>query len=235
MAGCAVDRSRRIGRHGVVGEVLVRLVVDVEEAAIPAEGVHRTERLGGVHRARRVVGRHGDDGPRPGCNRIGDGLHVELIVVERGDRDRACARDDDRHLVVEVVRRRQDHLVARIGHREDGVHEREVAAGRHHDPARSADPYAVLPRELVLDGPDERGQPFDRTVPMVRQRLAKAPRCLDRFRRRTVRHDTLPQRDRAGSLGDPAADDGDDRCLDRGETGGLRVEVSARRHVYQSV
>ena len=161
----------------------------------------------------------------------GDGLHVELIVVERRDRDRASARDDDRHLVVEVVRRRQDHLVARIGHREDGVHEREVAAGRHHHAARSADPYAVFPRELVLDGPDERGQPFDRTVPMVRQRIAKSPRRLDRFRGRPVRHDTLPQRDRAGRLGYPAADDGDDRCLDRGETGGLRVEGSARHGI----
>jgi hypothetical protein len=126
--------------------------------------------------------------------------------------------------VIEIERRGQDDLVAGIGHRENGGDEREVAACRHDDPARTADQDAVLPRELLLDGLDERREPFDRTVPVIGQRRSEAARRLQGFGRRPVRHDALPERDRPRRFSYPASDDRDDRCLNRGKPGRLEVK-----------
>ena len=79
--------------------------------------------------------------------------------------------------MIEVVRHRQDDLVAGIGDREHGVHERLVAARGHEDAALRPDRDAVLARELGLDRLDERGQPLDRPVSMVGQRCRRTVRA----------------------------------------------------------
>ena len=140
-----------------------------------------------------------------------------------GTADRSRARHHDRHLVIEVVRRRQDDLVARVRHRQHRVHERLVAARGHQHAARRPHLNPVLARELRLQKVDQRGKTLDRTVSMVACRAAEPACGLDRLRRRSVRHDSLAERNGARGLGNPASDDRNDRSLNRRQPKGLAM------------
>ncbi len=134
-----------------------------------------------IDRAGRVVRRHGDDGARARRDRARDRIEVELIVgASSAPAPAGAPAIIDRHLVIEVVRHREDHLVAGIGDREHRVHEREVAAGGDDHAAAGPDADAVLARELVFERVDERRQAFDRTVAVIverRRRIGAPPRC----------------------------------------------------------
>jgi hypothetical protein len=101
--------------------------------------------------------------------------------------------------VVEVERRGQQHVIARVCDGEHRIHEREVAAGRDDDRAARRDVDAVLVAQPVSQRIDERRQALDRAVA----------------------HHPLTERNRAGCVGDPAADDGNHRRLDGSKAEGV--------------
>ena len=68
-----------------------------------------------------------------------DRIEAELIVLVGGHTHDAAAGHLDRHLVVEIERRRKDHLVADRRDGEHRVHEGHVGARRDHDAAATAD------------------------------------------------------------------------------------------------
>ncbi len=188
-----VERPRRERRDRSVGEVLVGLVVQVEEAARLAQAVDRGQRVRGIDRPGGIVRRYGNDPAGPRRDGLLDRREIELIVAVRLDCDRLGAGHHDRHLVIEVVRRRQDDLVARIGDREHRVHERLIAASGHQQPALRPHLDPVLGGQLGLERRHQRGQPFDRAVAMIVERRPEALRGRHRLRRRAIRNHPLTE------------------------------------------
>ena len=156
-----------------VGEVLVGLVGEVINPALPAERVERAQIGFAEDGAARVVRRDGDDRPGSSGDRALDRVQPELIAVVGGDAHGAAARHLDRHLVIEVERDRQDDLVAGAGGRHHRVHERHVAAGGDHDAAAARQVDAVLGGELGRHPFTQRGQAGHRLI-FMRGRRAKA-------------------------------------------------------------
>ena len=215
------DRAGREVPRPIVHEVLVRLVVEVVETALRAQGVHRPEVRFGVGRAARVVGRGGRDraGTRTGGRR--DRLQVELVVRAAGHDPRHRPGHPDRHLVIEEVGPGEDDLVARIGDRDEGVQKAHVRARGDHDlPPRRVDP--VLPGELLPDGGTKLGGPLVRLVEMVGGRLAEPGDPVRDPGRRAVSHHSLPEGYGAGVAAVEVHHDRDDRRLHGREPGGDR-------------
>ena len=212
----AGKRSRRDMTSRSVREVLVHLVADVDTARDRAQSslTSRSARSGytapvglfgetvTMARVRGVMARanrrpHRADTARRSATRTG---------VQPGHLNR--------HLVVEVERHRQDDFVARLGDRQDGVHERHVAAGGHHDATAPRDVDAVVahaasPRSRRR-APGSRSRPDTRACRGFASALARG---IDGGRRRPVVDDALTERNRARHLTDEVADDLDDRRL----------------------
>src|SRR6185436_18572896 len=69
----------------------------------------------------------------------------------------------------------------------------------------------------ALERRDQRRLSFNFAVAIIGRRRRKRPQRRGGLGRRAVRHDALPERDRARRLGNPAADDRNDRRLDGGQ------------------
>ena len=211
-------RARREVPRPVVHEVLVGLVVQVVEAALRAEGVHRPEvrlRVGGPAR---VVGRGGGHRAGAGADGGRDRRQVELVVGAAGHDPGGRPGHPDRHLVVEEVGPGEDDLVARIGDRDERVQEAHVRARGHHDlPSGEIDP--VLAGELPGDGGAELGDPLVRLVEVVGGRLAEPGDPVRDPGRRAVADHPLAEGYRAGMAAVEVHHDRDDRGLDGREPG----------------
>ena len=211
------DRRRREMRQPV-GEVLVDLVVDVPHAARGAQSVDGAQVGLGIDGAAGVVRRDRHHGTRARRDGRGNRVDLELIPRVGGHHDGPAGCHHHGHLVVEVIRRLQDHLVAGIGHGQHRVHEREVAAGRD-DHARARQVEMVLRGELAGERLHQRRQALDRPVPM-RGGLGQKPRHRrQRLLRRPVADHPLPQRDRPGRLTNPLTENRNDGRLDGARCG----------------
>jgi hypothetical protein len=116
--------------------------------------------------------------------------------------------------VVEIKRHRKNDLVPGLGDGQNGVHERHVAAGRHHDAQPVAPIDAVVAPQLRIDRGDQpRNSGAVLVAVGVRLRKRVARRVQRRLRRAVVHH-ALPEGNRPGGLLDQIADDGNDRGLD---------------------
>ena len=113
----------------IIDEILVRLVMDVIHAALATEFIDLAQRRLGIHRARGIVRRYGDDGARAWSDGAADEFRLELVAGVRGHEHRTTVRHRDRHLVIEVIRRLENHLVAWICDGEERIHEPHVAPG----------------------------------------------------------------------------------------------------------
>ena len=184
-----------------VREVLVHLVGEVIHAALGAEGVHLGERAAREHGAARVVRRDRDDRARAIGERLPHGLGLQLIARVGRHRHGAAARHLDRHLVVEVERRRQDHVVARLGRGEQRVDERHVRPGRdHHAPAVRRRRCRFPRRSLRAMRARSDGRPAPSPYLVDLLAAHRLARRRHRLGRRTVVHHALAEGDGAGGL-----------------------------------
>ena len=178
------DRHRD-GLDAVVRQVLVDLVGDHPEAVLDGPAADRLDLLARVDRAGGVGGRAEQQHLRAlGARRLElvDGDEVVLGLV--GEHlDRHAAGEPDRLGVGRPVRRRQQHLVARVEQGRERLVDRLLAAvgdqhlGRLHL-------VAGVARGLRRDRLLERGQPAGRGVAVVRRVAAGRDRGLDDVRRR---------------------------------------------------
>ena len=179
-----------------------------------AHSVFSAPQIGlGVDRAGGIVGR--DRHHRAGARGDGAGnsVEIELIGGVRGHDHRAAVGHRHRHLVVEVVGADQDYLVFGIGDGEQGVDERHVAAGAHHQLALVVEPDAVLGAQLGAQQLAQRRNAPHRAVEVVGRRLPEAAQRLLGLRRRSVVDHALAQGDGVGILPDQGVDDRDHRRL----------------------
>ena len=216
----------------------VRLVRDVVQPVIAAERVDLAERPLGEDRPARVVRRDGHDRSRARSDCRPDRVQSQLVAIVGGHRDRTAAGHLNRHLMVEVERRRQDDLVTGPGDGDDGMHERHVGAGGHHDAAASGDVNAVLRAQLPRQTVDQRPQAV--AVLILIDDLAFKGRAggVDGGPGRRVVHDTLPEGDGPWHLPDDVADDRHDRRLHRvhATLGHLQSTIYDRRStIYECV
>ena len=181
------------GAVAVGEEVAIGLVNDQPDAACAADLENRLQHGLGIDGAGRVVGRHQHDSARALSDRGGDGIRRwhETIRGVRVDGSDSDAQHVERHLVVEIERAHQDHLVARRRQRQHRREEGLVAARRDLD-------FACRDRRPV----ESRRH--------ARHRLRAAPprlRCRHiRYRRRwpTLRPARQAGRRAADSRGPPA-------------------------------
>ena len=123
------------------------------------------------------------------------------------DADRRAAGHLNRHFVIEIEGHRQDDVVAGRGDRENRVHERHVAAGRHHHAAVLCDVDAVVATELLFDRADERAVAEPVLIFMrvgIRHGLAGDGNGSSR---RPEMHHALTERNGARRLANEIADD----------------------------
>ena len=198
----------------VVGEIFVRLVADVVDPERSAEPVDRRQRLPRVDRPGRVVRGDGDDRARPFRDRRGDRGEVRLEPFVDGDGHGNRGGEGDRHLVVEVVRGEEDHLVPGVADREDRVEERLVRAGRHVDPALEGGVDPVLVAQLSFERSPKLGETGVGDVLVVGNGREELRDRRERRRRRPIVDHALSQRDRTRRLRDPPRHDRDDGKLD---------------------
>ena len=198
----------------VVREIFVRLVADVVDPALRAEPVDRRQRLPRVDRPGRVVRRHGDDRARPFRDRRGDRRKVRLEPFVDGDGHGNRGGEGDRHLVVEVVRGEEDHLVPGVADREDRVEERLVRADRHVDPALEGGVDPVLGAQLPFERFPKLGETGVGDVLVMGNGREELRDRRERRRRRPIVDHPLPERDRSRRLRDPPRHDRDDGELD---------------------
>ena len=122
--------GQRGGDGVAVGEVLVDLVGDHPQALVEQPAADRLDLLGAVDGAGRVRRRAEQHRLRAVGQRgleLVDGDLVALGLVGQ-DLDRHAAREPDRLGVGRPVRRRQQHLVARVEDRREGLVDRLLAA-----------------------------------------------------------------------------------------------------------
>ena len=165
-----VGRLRHEGRQRrelvvVVDEVLVDLVGDDPEAVLDGPAADGLDLVGRVHRARGVRGR--DEDQRLGAIGAG-GLQLvdgdpEAGGLVGGQHDRRPAGQRHRLGVGGPVGGGQQHLVARVHDRLDGLVVRLLAAVGDDDLA-GADVVAGVPLGLVGDGLAQRGEARRRRV-----------------------------------------------------------------------
>ena len=222
----ARDRGGREVPRVVVGEILVRLVTDMKEAVLGAQRVDRPQGRLGVDGAGRVVGRDGDDGAGARRDRGPQRREVELVVGIGRHQHRPGVGHGDRHLVVEVIRDRQNHLVPRIGDREHRVEEGLVAAGGDHEAVAvgGADRHAVFGREFLGKGVEQSGYACDALVLVIGRIGGETLDGGEGGGWWAVVHHALPKRDRARTGADEVRDDRDDRGLDGAEPAGFGHE-----------
>ena len=82
---------------------------------------------------------------------LAQSIRAQLVIVIGGHKDRLTPSHDNCHLVIEIVRQRQDDFVTGIGNGENGVHERHIAAGSDEQSVRGANLDSILARELSGD------------------------------------------------------------------------------------
>ena len=137
-------------------------------------------------------------------------------MISGGRRDdRAAVKHSDGHLVVEVVRREQDDLVARVGDDSECVEECHVAAGGDDEGVGGAEVDAVFTGELFDERFPQGRNPVYEFVLVILRVGEEVRDAIDRLFRGRVMDHTLAERDRAWMLANPLADDGDDRSSGR--------------------
>jgi len=162
------QRRDRAGLDAVVQQVLVDLVGHDPQAVLGGPGTDRTDLVGGVDGAGRV--RRGDeqqDLGALGARRLElvDGDLVVLgLVGEHLDGD--TAGELDALGVRRPVRRREEHLVARVEHRGERLVDRLLAAVGHQHVGRRDLPAGVA-LGLGHDGPLQLRQAAGRGVAVV--------------------------------------------------------------------
>ena len=128
--------------------------------------------------------------------------------------------------MVEIVRRGQDDLVARIRDGEQRIDEGHVAPRGHDYPGPRANSQVIFQCQLCLDGGEERGDPGDGLV-FVIGRVGEKHRDLIQCRLgRSVVHHTLAEGNRARTTPDQIGDDGNDGSLHRAQAEGFVHERS---------
>ncbi len=181
---------------------------------VAAQPIYRLEARSRVNRPRRIIRRHGDDGSSTRRNGRGQRIDIELIIVHGRHEHRLAAEHDDRHFVIKVIWRRQNDFISRVGNRQHGVEKRHVSPGAYHNAAAGQIRF-VFARKFFGDQLQQLRNSFHGFVFMILRIGPKSPSGLERLRRRTIMHDSLPQRNRPWRRAHQIAHDRNDRCLNR--------------------
>ena len=218
-------------RCAVVGEIFVRFVVEMVEAAFGAEGVDGTQGGGRVDGARGIVRGNCDD--RAGAWRDGGAHRVDVELVGRVCRDQYgnAVGHGDRHLVIEIIRRRQNEFVAGISEREHGVYKGIIAAGGDHHAVAVVRPGedAVFGGEFLRESGEELGNAGDGLVFVIGGFGEETGDLFGGGGWRSVADDALSEGDCARMTTDEIRDHRDDRRLDGVEAAGFRPVCHGER------
>ena len=212
--GVAVcDAARAERTRPIPGEVFVSFIVDVIDAGLAAQSVDCADCLFGVYGTGGVVRRDRNDGTRALCDGGADGGDPRLVILIGGHAHRAAAAYGNGHLVVEVVGREQNDLVAWVRNGGHGIHEAHIGAGSDDNSCVGVRVDTVFGRKLGGNGAAQLRNALHRFVDMV-GRIGKA--AAHRFAnagRRTVIDHTLAEGNGSGVFADPTRDDWDNGRL----------------------
>lgn len=146
--------GEEIVRSGAVAEkVAIGLVDDQGTSRLPCHLEKTVDDVRWIDRARRVVRRDENDGPRPRADQAAGivGVRHTATVRAKTERHGGNSQHAGRHLVIEVPGHGKDDLVPLPRQGQHGVEERLVAPGGDHDVART-DVTAIKSVDVVCQG-----------------------------------------------------------------------------------